>query len=379
VSGSPVTSSGALHFVWKVAPDSADTPNAIVKRDATGSFNATSITGTGQFATTTALSNAISGSMSSDGGTAILGLATATGGSNAVYGVLGGSFSTVAGSTGVLGLDENTTGIGGFTMGLQGVSRNPNGMGVLGLDGANLSNVFLTNAGHVPVGVWGDGGDYPTYGIGVAGTAADNYAGVFENESSSGFATLNAIALSSSSSPFFAQGLSGSCNIDNHGNLNCTGTKNAVVPIYGGKRKVAMSAIESPQNWFEDAGSAELVNGSVVVTLDPDFIETVNTALDYKVFPVPNGDCKGLYVTKKTATSFEVRELNGGRDSVRFDYRIMALRKNYEKVRFVDHTNDPDPRKMMEAMKMRRKNATAGPVGTVSAKESPLLHPAISQ
>ena len=41
-----------------------------------------------------------------------------------------------------LGLDTNTTGTGGFTIGVQGVSRNPVGIGVLGLDGANLSTTF---------------------------------------------------------------------------------------------------------------------------------------------------------------------------------------------------------------------------------------------
>jgi hypothetical protein len=57
----------------------------------------------------------------------------------------------------------------------------------------------------------------------------------------------------------------------------------------------------------------------------------------------------------------------------------MALRKNYEKVRFADHTNDLDTRQMLEKMKQRRKNVTAAPVGPVSAKESPLLSPAKSQ
>jgi hypothetical protein len=69
--------------------------------------------------------------------------------------------------------------------------------------------------------------------------------------------------------------------------------------------------------------------------------------MDYKVFPVPNGDCKGLYITNKTAASFEVRELGGGTSSVRFDYRIMALRKKYENVRFADHTHDLDGQKRM--------------------------------
>jgi hypothetical protein len=60
--------------------------------------------------------------------------------------------------------------------------------------------------------------------------------------------------------------------------------------------------------------------------------------MDYHVFLTPNGDCKGLYVTKKTANSFEVRELGGGKSSIAFDYRIMARRKGYEDVRMADKT-----------------------------------------
>ena len=66
------------------------------------------------------------------------------------------------------------------------------------------------------------------------------------------------------------------------------------------------SAIESPENWFEDFGAAQLIDGVAVVWLDPDFIQTVNAEKDYRVFPVPNGDCRGLYVTNKSANSFEV-------------------------------------------------------------------------
>jgi hypothetical protein len=114
--------------------------------------------------------------------------------------------------------------------------------------------------------------------------------------------------------------------------------------------------------WFEDFGSAQLSSGSAVVTIDPDFAQTVNTATNYMVIPVPNGDCKGLYVTNKTPTSFEVQELGGGASSIRFDYRIVVLRKKYENVRFADHTNDPVPSKMMEKMKSARQQPrpTAG-------------------
>jgi hypothetical protein len=44
-----------------------------------------------------------------------------------------------------------------------------------------------------------------------------------------------------------------------------------------------------------------------------DIQTAVNANLEYHVFLTPNGDCKGLYVHQKTATSFEVRELGGGK------------------------------------------------------------------
>jgi hypothetical protein len=64
----------------------------------------------------------------------------------------------------------------------------------------------------------------------------------------------------------------------------------------------------------------------------------VNTGVEYHVFLTANGDCKGLYVSQKSATSFEVRELGGGNSSIAFDYRIMAKRTGYEKNRMEDVT-----------------------------------------
>ena len=113
--------------------------------------------------------------------------------------------------------------------------------------------------------------------------------------------------------------------------LSATGTKSAVVTL-SDKREVRLYAVESPGNWFEDFGSARLTNGRVTVSLDPLFAETVNTGYTYHVFLTANGNCRGLYVAKKTATSFEVRELRGGRSEITFDYRIVARRRGYEQV-----------------------------------------------
>jgi len=94
--------------------------------------------------------------------------------------------------------------------------------------------------------------------------------------------------------------------------------------------------MQSTENWFEDFGSAQLSHGSTAISLDPTFLETVNTAVDYHVFLTPNGDCKGLYVANKSASGFEVRELGGGASSVSFDYRIVARRKGYENIRLAE-------------------------------------------
>ncbi|MFL6353656.1 MAG: hypothetical protein ACJ74Z_17650 [Bryobacteraceae bacterium] len=142
-----------------------------------------------------------------------------------------------------------------------------------------------------------------------------------------------------------------SCVIDLSGNFRCTGTKSAVVKVAALNssgavdgatpelKEVALYAMESPENWFEDFGTARLVSGAGWVNLDAVFAETVNSTVDYRVFLTPNQDCNGLYVAKKTPSSFEVREIGSGRSNVKFDYRIVARRKGYEKVRLEDVTD----------------------------------------
>jgi hypothetical protein len=261
-------------------------------------------------------------------------------GTGGAFGVEGQTGSSASNAYGVYGSANASS---GNPIGVYGAVSAFEGTAVFGQNGTESTTATNLISGNYGAGVWGDGST--GFGFGVIGTVDDGLAGFFENNSiAGGYDTLSAYALSSTSLPFLASGpgFSSYCDVDSGGNLNCTGAKNAVVPIDGGKRIVAMSAIESPQNWFEDFGSAQLAGGVAIVTLDPDFIQTVNTEMDYKVFPVPNGDCKGLLVTHKTLTSFEVRELGGGTSSVSFDYRITAVRKNYERVRFADHTHDLD-------------------------------------
>jgi len=315
VTGSPVTSAGTLALNWTVAPTNGDTANAIVKRDASGNFAGGFITGV----------LGIEGEANCAFCVAVTGI-----GSSGGTGVIG------RGSTGVEGFAVDDTGSTTDTAGVYG----------------DLGTTSATGSEHASAGVWGDTGSSSNSEAAVLGTADHAVAGLFVNNSSAAN-PLIAVNNNQAGPIFLAENSSGAfCAIDSNGDISCTGSKNAVVPLDGGKRTVALSAIESPQNWFEDFGSAELVNGVAVITLDPDFAQTVNPGMDYKVFPVPNGDCRGLYVTRKTATSFEVRELGGGGSNVSFDYRITALRRRYETVRFADHTHETDSaRRMGERMK----------------------------
>jgi hypothetical protein len=272
--------------------------------------------------------------------------------------------ATSGGSYGVWAETFDSTGAG-----VRGANRTATGVGIFGQNetesatGSNIVSSLSVGGG----GVWGDGGT--TKGNwGVVGAADDGYGAIFENNSPSGYATVyiwgHYESDSNISNPLVAGSPNGNCIIDAYGSLGCTGNKNALVPVDGGKRIVAMSAMESPQNWFEDAGSAQLVNGAAVITLDSDFIQTVNTEKEYMVFPVPNGDCKGLYVSNQTPTSFEVHELGGGSSNVHFYYRIMALRRKYENVRFADRTREVESLNMMQkrmAMKVAQQPRSDNP------------------
>jgi hypothetical protein len=368
VSGSPVTSTGTLALNWTVAPTSAATDNAIVKRDASGNFAGNVITASALSVADVYLSDSLN-----IGGSSIQPLQVVTSADNAA-GVSGYVMGTIGEAFGVYGEINSSN---SDAAGVSGVTTSSSSTGVLGVQYSQST----TGAGHgYSAGVWGDS----EKGIGTIGTADDSNAMVGVNNSPTGYTTafLENESTNAAAYVLYTNGSSfngGHCSVDVKGNLACSGSTSAVVPLDGGTRKVALSTIESPQSWFEDFGSAQLVNGVAVVPLDPDFIQTVNAEVDYKVFPVPDGDCKGLYVARKTATSFEVRELGGGTSSVSFDYRVTALRRNYENVRFADHTNDPVP--FVKPAKVGVRSAQrqplpvrpTAPANTVSATSSAIM------
>jgi hypothetical protein len=88
---------------------------------------------------------------------------------------------------------------------------------------------------------------------------------------------------------------------------------------------------ESPENWFEDFGEAQLVNGRADIELDPLFLETVtvNDANPMKVFIQLLDECNGTRVVR-SHTGFDVVELHDGTSNAAFMYRVVAKRKGFE-------------------------------------------------
>jgi hypothetical protein len=114
-------------------------------------------------------------------------------------------------------------------------------------------------------------------------------------------------------------------NVTVAGNFTVTGgAKSAAVPLPDGTVR-RMYCVESPESWFEDFGRGQLVGGRAQVALDRDFAAIVKTD-DYHIFPIPEGDCRGLFIANKSTSGFEVRELQGGASTISFSYRIIARR-----------------------------------------------------
>jgi hypothetical protein len=314
------------------------------------------------------------GQSNSPNGYGVYGNASATSGTN--YGVYGTSAST-----GGRGVHATASATSGATYGVEAVSDSTAGKGVFGwasaaggftygVYGLSLSNSGRGVSGEAPAGSGTTYGVYgrsdSTAGYGVYGTSP--YLGVYGNASGASGTTYGVYGQSVSTAGYGVFGRNdanvgvygqsaaaagagvygygstpanpGNYGIFSNGNLGvCCGAKMAIVETqdYGWRQVYSM---ESPDNWFEDFGQAQLVDGKATVVIEPIFAQTVNLNQPYMVFLTPVGEYCPLYVAEKTATAFTVRVESGRTCDVAFDYRIIAKRLGFEDKR-LDATQDP--------------------------------------
>ncbi len=115
-----------------------------------------------------------------------------------------------------------------------------------------------------------------------------------------------------------------------------TGEKSAYVSLYG---------ISAAEAWYEDLGSAKLLNGKVTIVIDPLFAQTVSLSEEYQV--QVTATCSEpvlLFVSEKTDKYFTVQgvSLDGKPSNCGFDYRISAKAVGYEGLR-LETVDIPEP------------------------------------
>jgi hypothetical protein len=212
------------------------------------------------------------------------------------------------------GVRGENAAISGEACGVHGQSASSAGRGVYG---------YATDPSGLTFGVYGEA--VSTHGCGVYGWSttttgsAVGVAGIADSPLAHGVDAYNT---------------AGGVALYAWGDFVVTmGTKSCVVRTSQGP--TALYCQESPENWFEDFGEGQLVNGRCHIDLDPLFLETVtiDATNPMKVFITPDDpDCKGVAVVRGT-TSFEVVELHDGVGDSRFAYRLVAKRKGFESKR----------------------------------------------
>jgi hypothetical protein len=235
-----------------------------------------------------------------------------------------GTCENATGGVGVMATAKSATGVGlyGFAGSVVPSTLGPAGTGVYGA-GPNQGVVGkpTTSGG---TGVWGQA----TSAIGVLGQSV-NGGGVFGDGTGAGAygvfgRSTDGAAIMGSTTSGFAGLFNGAVSVTGSFTVS-GGPKSAAVPFPDGSHR-RMYCQESPEPWFEDFGTALLKEGQAEVVLAGDFVSVVKGD-DYIVVPIPEGDCKGLFVSKKGGDRFYVQELQGGKSTLTFSYRVVSRRR----------------------------------------------------
>jgi hypothetical protein len=257
----------------------------------------------------------------STSGTSSASLVLATGAGYGLYadataanrpGIFGAS--SAATGTGVVGLGNNLATYYTLVNGSGGAftSNNAAVYGFGSVAGAT-GGVFVGNNTTASVFAGGSGVAATGTVLGVYGhannTGNNTWGGYFNNGSATDYAWVG--------------GRTGATNYK----INGPGTVSTIVRDTN-EQLVNLYCPEAPEVLFQDFGQGQLVNGQAHIDLDPNFTKNiaVNTEHPLRVIIQLEGDCNGVYVANKTATGFDVIELQGGNSNVSFTWFVTANR-----------------------------------------------------
>jgi hypothetical protein len=293
VAGSPITNSGTLGLNWTVAPTSANTANAIVKRDANGSFSANSITSN----SITSTGTIVAGTLGVNGNAVVAGIMGI--GTNFAQAELNLNAGGTA-SADTLLIGNNTS---------KGLQMRDNGNGVdLESIGVPLYVNFVTQQ---PAYINPNGGPVFVDIGGVPGGGGPAYA-------------LNVGAIVSNGS--FDSALFGN-DVLVLGNFDSTGSKNFRIdhPLDPTNKYLLHAAIESSEVLNQYSGKVVLDNKGEARVKFPAWFGAINEDFRYQLTaigaPGPN-----LYVAEEIKDNSFV--IAGGQPGMKVSWQVTARRND---------------------------------------------------
>jgi hypothetical protein len=311
VSGSPVTGNGTLGLAWNLSPTDANTANAIVKRDANGSFSAGAITSNLGLTAISSKSNALYAESSLVG---VVGKSTGN-----HYGVWGESSGTATDADGIHAVSDGSEGYGlsavnlsdgGTAMSAHGGSGPGSSFGGVGLEsqGGDEANGF---GGVGVIGYGGNGGAGGGWGaefLGGSGNGHDAGIGVYAQAGSGNNPVAGEFAGDVEVLGHLSKA-SGSFKIDH--------------PLDPANKYLYHSFVESPDMMNIYNGLASLDSeGEAWITL-PGYFEALNQDFRYQLTaigaPGPN-----LYIAQEISSNrFKIA---GGSPGAKVSWQVTGIR-----------------------------------------------------
>lgn len=256
------------------------------------------------------------------------------------YGVIGQIASTDTGIGGVYGANLRTNGgygvygVGG--LGVRGLSSTTSGQGVAGfyngtgagtggffngIDNNAINAIFALNRTNTRTGVIANGNYLGVYSAFTAneGFGYQTRGSYYTNLYWMYGGVLNGVAYDIYRT---SQPKKMLINSLGPGSINST--------VQDGDKTRMLPAVVSPENSINDYGTATLTNGRARVNLDPILskIIKVDQSHPLKIFIQLEGESNGVYVTNKSASGFDVVELNNGNSNIPFSYSLIATRND---------------------------------------------------
>ena len=320
--GDGVYGIGTTGGVGVYGENTGSTPavQGIADSDGDGVYGSGNGYGNGVYGTNTSSGNGVVGFVSGYGA-GVAGFNTATG--DGVYGTAPGD------GVGLYGQNSGTS-ISGTGAATAGVAN-----AVIGVYGSSNS---------VSAGYFSAGSTYASiYSLGVNGS------GVYAENNNHMYAALYGQADDPTGHPLFVENSYQKTGffVDQTGAGTFSGKVYAKgfvknVPTRDGGA-VQSYAAQSAENTLEDTGSGALVNGSGFVRFDSSFARAIDASRGYRVLITPDGDNRGLFVAYKGPAGFAVREAQGGRSSLAFDYRVVAYPLDADAARLPAATVEHQP------------------------------------